>query len=80
MFHKILDRGEAGDNLGALVRGVKREDVRRGMVLCALGTVKSHTQFEAQVSFMQVLKTTSPKPRIHTKTPWDTSAEHRLQG
>ena len=49
MFHKILDRGEAGDNLGALVRGVKREDVRRGMVLCAPGTVKSHTKFEAQV-------------------------------
>ena len=49
MFHKLLDRGEAGDNLGALVRGVKREDVRRGMVLCAPGTVKSHTKFEAQV-------------------------------
>ena len=50
MFHKLLDRGEAGDNLGALVRGVKREDVRRGMVLCAPGTVKSHTKFEAQVN------------------------------
>ena len=49
MFHKILDQGEAGDNLGALVRGVKREDVRRGMVVCAPGTVKSHTRFEAQV-------------------------------
>lgn len=49
MFHKLLERGEAGDNLGALVRGVKREDVRRGMVLCAPGTVKSHTKFEAQV-------------------------------
>ena len=52
MFHKLLDRGEAGDNLGALVRGVKREDVRRGMVLCAPGTVKSHTKFEAQVNRM----------------------------
>ena len=49
MFHKLLERGEAGDNLGALVRGVKREDVRRGMVLCAPGTVKSHTKFKAQV-------------------------------
>ena len=50
MFHKLLDRGEAGDNLGALVRGLKREDVRRGMILCAPGTVKSHTKFEAQVT------------------------------
>lgn len=50
MFHKLLDRGEAGDNLGALVRGLKREEVKRGMVLCAPGTVKSHTKFEAQVS------------------------------
>ena len=49
MFHKLLDRGEAGDNLGALVRGLKREEVKRGMVLCAPGTVKSHTKFEAQV-------------------------------
>ena len=50
MFHKLLDRGEAGDNLGALVRGLKREDVKRGMVLCAPGTVKAHTKFEAQVT------------------------------
>ena len=50
MFHKLLDQGQAGDNLGALVRGVKREAVRRGMVLCAPGTVKPHRQFEAQVS------------------------------
>jgi hypothetical protein len=49
MFHKLLDRGEAGDNLGALVRGVKREEVRRGMVLCAPGTVKSYSKFDAQV-------------------------------
>ena len=50
MFHKLLDRGEAGDNLGALVRGLKREEVKRGMVLCAPGTVKSHTKVEAQVT------------------------------
>ena len=49
MFHKQLDRGEAGDNLGALVRGVKREDVKRGMVMCAPGSIKSYSQFEAQV-------------------------------
>ena len=49
MFHKLLERGEAGDNLGALVRGVKREDVRRGMVLCAPGTIQSFKKFKAQV-------------------------------
>ena len=49
MFHKLLDRGEAGDNLGALLRGSKREEVKRGMVLCAPGTVKAYKKFEAQV-------------------------------
>lgn len=49
MFHKSLEVGQAGDQLGALVRGVKRDDVRRGMVLCAPSTVKSHTKFNAQV-------------------------------
>ena len=49
MFHKMLDVGQAGDQLGALVRGVKRDDVRRGMVLCAPGTVKSHTKVNSQV-------------------------------
>ena len=50
MFHKSLDFGQAGDQVGVLVRGVKKEDVRRGMVLCAPGSVKSHTVFKAQVS------------------------------
>lgn len=49
MFHKQLDHGEAGDNLGALVRGIKREDVKRGMVVCAPGSIKSYTKFDAQV-------------------------------
>ena len=54
MFKKTLDEGQAGDQLGALVRGVKREDVRRGMVVCLPGTVKSHTKFKAQViEYMQ---------------------------
>src|SRR5690625_2986713 len=48
MFRKLLDRGEAGDNLGALLRGVGREDVERGQVLCKPGTVKPHTKFEAE--------------------------------
>lgn len=47
MFHKELDRGEAGDNMGALLRGVKREQIKRGMVISAPGTVKPVRKFEA---------------------------------
>lgn len=53
MFKKQLDRGEAGDNLGALLRGVKREDLRRGMVVCAPGTVKSHDKVMAQLYILK---------------------------
>ncbi|MFO1183868.1 MAG: elongation factor Tu [Bauldia sp.] len=49
MFRKLLDQGEAGDNIGALLRGVGREDVERGQVLCKPGTVTPHTQFKAEV-------------------------------
>ena len=48
MFRKLLDSGEAGDNIGALLRGTKREDVERGQVLCAPGSIKPHTDFEAE--------------------------------
>lgn len=49
MFRKLLDRGEAGDNIGALLRGTKREEVERGQVLAKPGTIKPHTKFEAEV-------------------------------
>ena len=49
MFRKILDSGEAGDNVGCLLRGVEREDVTRGMVLAAPGSITPHTEFKAQV-------------------------------
>jgi len=49
MFRKLLDQGEAGDNIGALVRGVKREDVERGQVLAKPGTCTPHTNFESEV-------------------------------
>jgi elongation factor Tu len=48
MFRKLLDQGEAGDNIGALLRGVGREDVERGQVLCHPGTVKPHKKFKAE--------------------------------
>ena len=49
MFRKLLDTGEAGENVGLLLRGTKREDVERGMVVCKPGSVTPHTEFEAQV-------------------------------
>lgn len=49
MFHKELDFGQAGDNMGALLRGLKREDIRRGHILAAVGTVKSARKFKAQL-------------------------------
>jgi elongation factor Tu len=49
MFRKILDRGEAGDNVGLLLRGIEKTDIRRGMVICKPGSVKPHTKFKAEV-------------------------------
>lgn len=49
MFRKLLDEGQAGDNIGALLRGVEKEDVKRGQVLAAPGSITPHTHFEAQV-------------------------------
>jgi elongation factor Tu len=49
MFHKLLDRGEAGDNVGVLLRGIKKDDVERGQVLAKPRSITPHTQFEAQV-------------------------------
>jgi elongation factor Tu len=49
MFRKILDRGEAGDNVGCLLRGTKREEIQRGQVLCKPGSITPHTKFKAEV-------------------------------
>lgn len=49
MFRKLLDRGEAGDNAGLLLRGIEKDDIRRGMVICAPGTVKPHMKFKCEV-------------------------------
>jgi elongation factor Tu len=49
MFRKILDQGQAGDNVGCLLRGVKREDIQRGQVLCKPGSITPHTKFKAEV-------------------------------
>jgi elongation factor Tu len=49
MFRKILDEGQAGDNIGALLRGTKREEIERGQVLCKPGSITPHTKFKAEV-------------------------------
>src|SRR5438128_8941380 len=49
MFRKILDRGEAGDNIGVLLRGVKRDEIERGQVLAKPGSITPHTRFAAEV-------------------------------
>ena len=49
MFRKLLDRGEAGDNAGLLLRGVEKDDIKRGMVICAPGSVKPHLKFKCEV-------------------------------
>jgi elongation factor Tu len=49
MFRKLLDQGQAGDNVGVLLRGTKREEIERGMVLCKKGTINPHTTFTAEV-------------------------------
>ena len=53
MFRKLLDSGEAGDNIGALLRGVERDDVERGQVLCKPGSITPHTEFECQTYILK---------------------------
>ena len=53
MFRKILDRGEAGDNVGILLRGIQKEDIKRGMVICKPGSVKPHDHFKAEVYILK---------------------------
>ena len=69
MFHKSLEMAEAGDQLGALVRGVKREEVRRGMVMCAPGTVKAHRKVKAQVYILTKAEGGRHKPFVSKYTP-----------
>ncbi|CCG54081.1 Elongation factor Tu (EF-Tu) [Flavobacterium indicum GPTSA100-9 = DSM 17447] len=53
MFRKILDRGEAGDNVGLLLRGIDKADIKRGMVICKPGSVKPHAKFKAEVYILK---------------------------
>ena len=60
MFRKILDTGEAGDNIGALLRGIERTDVERGQVLAKPGSVTPHTKFEAQAYVLKKTEVLDP--------------------
>jgi elongation factor Tu len=53
MFRKILDRGEAGDNVGLLLRGIEKSDIKRGMVICKPGSVQPHAKFKAEVYILK---------------------------
>ena len=53
MFRKILDRGEAGDNVGLLLRGIEKSDIKRGMVIARPGTITPHTEFKAEVYILK---------------------------
>ncbi|XP_062456732.1 elongation factor Tu, mitochondrial [Rhea pennata] len=64
MFHKSLERAEAGDNLGALLRGLKREDVRRGMVMGKPGSLRAHQKVEAQVYILSPQEGGRHKPFV----------------
>ena len=62
MFRKILDRGEAGDNVGILLRGIEKTDIKRGMVLCKTGSVTPHAKFKAEVYILKKEEGGRPTP------------------
>ena len=69
MFRKLLDQGEAGDNIGALLRGIKKEDVERGQVLCKPGSITPHTDFEANVYVLNKEEGGRHKPFFNNYRP-----------
>jgi elongation factor Tu len=69
MFRKLLDEGQAGDNIGALLRGIKKEDVERGQVLCKPGSITPHTQFEGQVYILTKEEGGRHKPFFNNYRP-----------
>ena len=69
MFRKVLDEGHAGDNIGALLRGTKKEDVERGQVLCKPGSITPHTNFEGQVYVLKKEEGGRHKPFFNNYRP-----------
>jgi len=86
MFHKILEEAHAGDQLGALVRGLKRDEIRRGMVMCKPGSMKAYDHVEAQVYVLSKEEGGRKKPisdfiqlQMFCKT-WDVAVQCNLVG
>jgi elongation factor Tu len=69
MFRKLLDEGEAGDNIGALLRGTKKEDVERGQVLCKPGSITPHTEFEGAIYVLSKEEGGRHKPFFNNYRP-----------
>ena len=69
MFRKPLDQGQAGENIGVLLRGTKKEDVERGQVLCKPGSITPHTNFEAQVYVLSQSEGGRHKPFFNNYRP-----------
>ncbi|MHB1534194.1 MAG: elongation factor Tu [Acidimicrobiales bacterium] len=69
MFHKLLDQGQAGDNIGALLRGTKKEDVERGQVLCKPGSITPHAEFEGQLYVLTKAEGGRHKPFFNNYRP-----------
>lgn len=87
MFRKILDRGQAGDNVGLLLRGTKKEEVERGMVICKPGSVMPHTKFECEVYILTKEEGgrhtpffTGYRPQFYFRTTDVTGAAHLPDG
>ena len=84
MFHQTLEEAEAGDQMGALLRGLKRDEVRRGMVLCKPGTMKANDHLECQVYMLTSAEGGKRKPinnlvqiQMFCKT-WDCASQLNL--
>ncbi|HVM41591.1 MAG TPA: elongation factor Tu [Acidimicrobiia bacterium] len=69
MFRKLLDEGRAGDNIGALLRGTKKEEVERGQVLCKPGSITPHTEFEGQIYVLSAAEGGRHKPFFNNYRP-----------
>ena len=87
MFRKLLDQGQAGDNIGALLRGIKKEDVERGQILCHPGTINPHTDFTGEVYVLTKEEGgrhtpffTGYRPQFYFRTTDITGAVHLPEG
>jgi elongation factor Tu len=87
MFRKILDQGQAGDNVGCLLRGTKREDIERGQVLCKPGSITPHTKFKAEVYVLKKEEGgrhtpffTGYRPQFYFRTTDVTGSAHLPEG